>query len=48
MLSSQAGPYLNFMNPCKGEKNTSCKHSVSCNSSFAVNVSVYIALVFSC
>lgn len=45
MLSSHAGPYLNFINPCRGGKNTSCKHSLSCNSSFAVSALVYIALV---
>lgn len=45
MLPSHAGLHLNFMSPCKGGKNTSCKHSVSFNSSFAVNASVYTALV---
>lgn len=44
MLSSHVGLHLNFMNSCRGEKNTSCKHS--CNSSFAVNALVCIALVF--
>lgn len=45
MLPSHAGLHLNFMNPCKGGKSTSCRHSVSFNSSFAVNALVYIALV---
>lgn len=45
MLSSHPGPHLNFMNPCKGGKNASCKHSISCNSSFALKALVYIASV---
>lgn len=45
LLSSRAGRYLNFMNPCKGAKNTSHKYSFSCDSSFAVTALVYIALV---
>lgn len=45
MLSSHTGLHLNFMNPCKGGKNTSCKRSISRNSFLALNTLVYIASV---